>query len=57
METGEAQLDFESQFVFTAGSLYKAPPMLVRTLLSTGSAKGQRLEGQGAAFDKDFRGK
>jgi hypothetical protein len=39
--TGIVQLEFDAQFEFTAGPLYAAPPLLVRTTLTTESSSGE----------------
>jgi hypothetical protein len=45
--TGEARLTFDAQFCFTAGALYRAPPLRVQTVLTTGESVGARLSGTG----------
>ncbi|KAJ9527028.1 hypothetical protein QJQ45_025259 [Haematococcus lacustris] len=52
LATGQMELQFDANFVFSAGPLYTAPPLVVRTLLTTedtqGSfrkATGQRIVG------------
>jgi len=39
--SGIVQLDFDAEFRFTAGPLYAAPPLLVRTTLTTESSSGE----------------
>jgi len=45
--TGEAALTFDAEFLFTAGPLYRAPALRVRTVLTTGASSGMRLSGTG----------
>mmetsp|Transcript_13040 Transcript_13040/g.39505 ORF Transcript_13040/g.39505 Transcript_13040/m.39505 type:complete len:264 (+) Transcript_13040:221-1012(+) len=50
--TGKVELQFEARFNFTASvlgrTLYSAPPLLVTTALTTASAQGAQLAGQGS---------
>eukprot|EP00897_Mesotaenium_endlicherianum_P002622 jgi/Mesen1/2388/ME000157S01525 len=53
--TGKVELVFQAKFFFSTGPLYRAPPLLVDTLLTTEhsqgvtrSAQGHRLDPQGA---------
>lgn len=49
--TGEAQLQFIANFMFTASKLYKAPPLYVVTNLTTEGVQGSRRSGQGKRMD------
>lgn len=45
--TGETNLDFLARFEFTVASLYKAPPLLVSTVLTSESSTGKLRKGVG----------
>lgn len=49
--TGEAALEFVADFMFTAGPLYKAPPLHVVTHLTTEEVQGSRRNGKGTRLD------
>lgn len=49
--TGEAQLQFVANFMFSAGGLYKAPPLHVVTNLTTEDVQGSRRSGKGQRVD------
>lgn len=51
--TGEAALEFIANFMFTAGPLYKAPPLYVVTKLTTEEVQGTRRHGKGTRLDAD----
>ena len=51
--TGAVQLRFRASFRFRITGLYRAPDLLIDTLLSTGSAQGQRHRAQGQPMDAD----
>lgn len=63
--TGEVSLDFEARFSFSAFGLYRPPPLLVSTTLTTGEAKrsksdkekggSSRLSGRGEALKENGR--
>ncbi|XP_024927744.3 uncharacterized protein LOC107414408 [Ziziphus jujuba] len=53
-ESGKVGLEFKAKFWFSVGSIYKAPPLLVETMLTSEesngtmrSAKGERLDENG----------
>jgi hypothetical protein len=50
--TGACDLTFDAEFCFSAGPLYKAPPLRVQTVLTTSTSTGARLSGQGRRWDK-----
>lgn len=54
-ETGQAELTFDALFSASAGSLYRPPPLRVKTVLSTEGAKGQFQSAEGKRFT-DGRG-
>ena len=45
------ELNFLAKFYFSAGPIYKAPPLLVTTVLTTESSKGVTRSGQGKRMD------
>lgn len=45
--TGEVNLEFLADFDFTAGPIYKAPSLLVRTTLTTESSTGRMKSATG----------
>jgi hypothetical protein len=47
-------LEFDARFWFTAGTLYEAPPLMVRTRLTTGYTKGAHRHGTGTPFKGSF---
>lgn len=55
-ETGEAQLEFDAEFLFTAGPLYRAPALQVCTVLTTESSQGAVRKGSGERL-KNGKGK
>ncbi|KAI8474316.1 MAG: hypothetical protein J3K34DRAFT_408169 [Monoraphidium minutum] len=51
--TGIMELNFLSRFEFTAGSLYKAPPLIVETLLTTEHSEGEIRKADGTRLSPD----
>jgi len=49
--SGKVELKFQAKFFFSAGNLYRPPPLLVNTLLTTESAQGEIRGGQGSRLD------
>ncbi|CAM6115321.1 unnamed protein product [Calypogeia fissa] len=49
--TGKVELNFLANFNFTVGNLYRAPPLVVDTKLTTESAQGEFRGGQGQRLD------
>lgn len=45
--TGAVNLDFDAQFLFSAGPVYTAPPLAVLTRLTSGSSSGVLRSGTG----------
>ena len=43
----QVELEFSADFMFSIGSLYRAPPLVVDTLLTTEVAKGHMRQGEG----------
>ena len=54
--SGALELDFLAHFAFAVGGVYRAPDLIVRTLLGTGQARGQRHGAVGMPLDRDGRG-
>ncbi|KAL3521493.1 hypothetical protein ACH5RR_019642 [Cinchona calisaya] len=46
-ETGKVELEFKAKFWFSIGKLYKAPPLLVGTVLTSEESKGTIRSGRG----------
>lgn len=51
MMSGEANIDFISEFYFTIGSLYAAAPLIVKANLTTGSEEGRLFNAQGKKLE------
>eukprot|EP00270_Netrium_digitus_P004402 TRINITY_DN1547_c0_g1_i1.p1 TRINITY_DN1547_c0_g1~~TRINITY_DN1547_c0_g1_i1.p1 ORF type:complete len:343 (+),score=32.64 TRINITY_DN1547_c0_g1_i1:49-1077(+) len=51
--TGKVELHFRSEFRFSAGPLYRAPPLLVDTVLTTEISKGLTRQGTGSRLDSN----
>ncbi|GLI61244.1 hypothetical protein VaNZ11_003545 [Volvox africanus] len=45
--TGEVNLNFESDFYFTAGTIYQPPGLKIRTVLTTETTRGRNLSATG----------
>ena len=52
---GSVALRFTSRFRFSVGQLYRAPDLVVDTLLTTGSVRGERHRAEGRPLDADGR--
>ncbi|XP_020209400.1 uncharacterized protein LOC109794364 [Cajanus cajan] len=52
-ESGKVDLEFKARFIFSAGSLYKAAPLLVKTVLTSEESKGIVKSGRGKRLDKE----
>ncbi|XP_051138105.1 uncharacterized protein LOC127256245 [Andrographis paniculata] len=52
-ESGEIELNFKAEFWFSVGTVYKAPPMLVDTVLTTEESRGKMRGGKGERMQKD----
>ncbi|OAY84266.1 uncharacterized protein LOC109707334 [Ananas comosus] len=53
--SGRVDLLFRSKFVFSIGSAYRAPPLLVETTLTSEESKGSIRAGKGERMDGDGR--
>ncbi|XVF54056.1 hypothetical protein PTKIN_Ptkin05aG0150500 [Pterospermum kingtungense] len=51
-ESGQVELEFLANFCFSVGSIYKAPPLLVKTILTSEESKGKIRGGRGERLDK-----
>ncbi|KAL5746223.1 hypothetical protein ACOSP7_027369 [Xanthoceras sorbifolium] len=52
-ESGQVDLEFMAKFWFSVGSIYRAPPLLVKTVLTTEESKGSMRSGRGERLDKE----
>ncbi|EOA13906.1 hypothetical protein CARUB_v10027022mg [Capsella rubella] len=53
-DSGKVELDFEARFFFTAGGgIYRAPGLMVKTVLTTEESRGERKSGRGERMDKE----
>ncbi|XVF09781.1 hypothetical protein REPUB_Repub07fG0125800 [Reevesia pubescens] len=52
-ESGKVDLEFLAKFCFSIGSIYKAPPLLVKTVLTSEESKGKIKSGRGERLDKE----
>ncbi|CAL0333235.1 unnamed protein product [Lupinus luteus] len=52
-ESGKVDLEFKAKFLFSAGSLYKAPPLVVKTVLTTEESRGNIKSGRGKRLDEE----
>ncbi|XP_061351563.1 uncharacterized protein LOC133296570 [Gastrolobium bilobum] len=53
LESGKVDLEFKAKFLFSAGGLYKAPPLLVKTVLTSEESKGTMKSGRGKRLDEE----
>jgi len=49
----KVDLEFKAKFLFSAGSIYKAPPLLVKTVLTSEESKGTLKSGRGMRLDEE----
>ncbi|KAG5007270.1 hypothetical protein AAZX31_09G133900 [Glycine max] len=52
-ESGKVDLEFKAKFLFSAASLYKAPPLMVKTVLTSEETNGTMRRGRGKRLDKE----
>ncbi|OIW20560.1 hypothetical protein TanjilG_14959 [Lupinus angustifolius] len=52
-ESGKVDFEFKAKFLFSAGSFYKAPPLVVKTVLTTEESKGNIKSGRGKRLDEE----
>ncbi|XP_049397065.1 uncharacterized protein LOC125861022 [Solanum stenotomum] len=51
-ETGKVNLEFKAKFWFSVGTIYRAPPLLVDTLLTSDESKGKIRGGRGERLNE-----
>ncbi|KAF5743565.1 hypothetical protein HS088_TW08G00149 [Tripterygium wilfordii] len=51
LESGQVDFEFMAKFCFSVGSIYKAPPLLVRTVLTSEESRGRMRSGRGERLD------
>lgn len=49
----QVDLEFMANFWFSVGSIYRAPPLLVKTVLTSEESKGTIRSGRGKGLDKE----
>lgn len=49
----QVELEFVAKFLFSAGSLYRAPPLLVKTVLTSEESTGKIRSGKGRRLDNE----
>ncbi|KAF3787991.1 hypothetical protein EJ110_NYTH18802 [Nymphaea thermarum] len=54
-ETGKVNFKFKAEFFFSVGSLYRAPPLIVDTVLTSEESKGRIRFGKGGRLNKEGR--
>ncbi|KAK3403854.1 uncharacterized protein LOC104424384 [Eucalyptus grandis] len=52
-ESGKVNLQFKAKFCFSVGSLYRAPPLIVETVLTSEESKGTVRGGRGERLDEE----
>ncbi|MED6219948.1 hypothetical protein PIB30_040493 [Stylosanthes scabra] len=52
-ESGKVDLEFKAKFLFSAGSFYKAAPLMVKTVLTSEESKGDMKSGRGKRLDEE----
>ncbi|TXG70842.1 hypothetical protein EZV62_005777 [Acer yangbiense] len=51
-KSGQVDLEFMAKFWFSVGSIYRAPPLMVKTVLTSEESKGTMRSGRGERLDK-----
>lgn len=52
LQSGKVELEFTARFSFSAaGGMYRAPPLVVKTVLTTEESRGERKRGRGERMD------
>ena len=49
----QVELEFKAKFWFSVGSIYKAPPLVVVTVLTSEESAGKMRRGRGERLDKE----
>ncbi|KAL3714124.1 hypothetical protein ACJRO7_006117 [Eucalyptus globulus] len=52
-ESGKVDLQFKAKFCFSVGSLYRAPPLIVETVLTSEESNGTVRGGRGERLDEE----
>ncbi|KAE8664007.1 pentatricopeptide repeat-containing protein [Hibiscus syriacus] len=52
-DSGKVELEFLAKFCFSVGSVYKAPPLLVKTVLTSDESRGKIRGGRGERLDEE----
>ncbi|MBA0788452.1 hypothetical protein Gotri_027032 [Gossypium trilobum] len=52
-ESGKVDLEFLAKFCFSVGSIYEAPPLVVKTVLTSDESKGKMRSGRGERLDEE----
>ncbi|KAL1319276.1 hypothetical protein HN51_071558 [Arachis hypogaea] len=52
-DSGKVDFEFKAKFLFSAGSIYKAPPLMVKTVLTSEESKGDMKSGRGKRLDEE----
>ncbi|KDP22333.1 hypothetical protein JCGZ_26164 [Jatropha curcas] len=52
-DSGKVALEFLAKFWFSVGNIYKAPPLLVKTILTSEESNGVIRKGQGERLDRE----
>ncbi|XP_068635460.1 uncharacterized protein [Aristolochia californica] len=52
-KTGQVDLEFKAKFLFSIGTIYRAPPLIVKTVLTSEESKGKIKRGKGKRLDKE----
>ncbi|PKA47751.1 hypothetical protein AXF42_Ash014528 [Apostasia shenzhenica] len=54
-DSGKVELQFRARFWFSIGTIYRAPPLLVETKLTTEESRGSSRSGAGERMDENGR--
>lgn len=54
-DTGKVDLEFQAKFMFSVGTVYRAPPLLVKTVLTSEESRGTIRRGRGENLDEEGR--
>ncbi|RYR08847.1 hypothetical protein Ahy_B05g076674 [Arachis hypogaea] len=52
-ESGKVDFEFKAKFLFSVGSIYKAPPLMVMTSLRSEESKDDMKSGRGKRLDEE----
>ena len=51
----QVELVFRARFLFSVGSIYRAPPLMVETTLTSEESRGSMRSGRGERMDEEGR--